>query len=550
MASKTVVMAFGRFSPPTNGHELLIQAVVDAARKNSADHIIFASRTQDPKKNPLSVTQKVAYLKHSFKGVNVIGASAQVRTFIEAAKSLSGKYDNLIMIAGSDRVPEYETLLNKYNGKDFSFKTVKVVSAGERDPDSDTASGMSATKMRQAAAENNFSKFRQGTPSGMSLAMARRMFDDVRAGMNINEGESIRNYFLQAELFNVGDVVVYEEAEHVVKVKGTNYVILENGTRAWLHDLAPTNKINEAMKTAQQDKIKAAKIIAMSLGVDDTDGVKDPTRLVNLAIKKAKSKPMTPEARMIVGRMLELATSMDIAYDHTLASSIVREDVAASDYSLDKDGRKHHKVIHVKGSKRKDTNDYREGEGKYTNESVDDPTTNPHETGKLTATHGIHTSEYARVRKIQLKMHESEDEVDVDEIINNLTHDDILDHAYDPTEWHEVNLDESEQVNEVLSRVERLKAKARMRRTEAKRERKRDIAIHKKSTSAVITKRARRLAVKMLEKRIAKKPLSDLSVSEKERVERRIAAMSGAIKRLAVKLAPQVRKFENERLAK
>lgn len=539
--AKTVVMAFGRFSPPTNGHELLVKAVVNTAKENKADHVIFASRTQDAKKNPLSVTQKVAYLKHSFKGVNIVGASESIRTFIEAAKYLSGKYDNLIMIAGSDRVPEYENLLNRYNGKDFSFKTVKVVSAGERDPDSDSASGMSATKMRQAAAENNFSKFRQGTPTSMSLAMARRMFDDVRAGMKINEGESIRYQFILDEVFSVGDVVLHGGEEHVVKVKGTNYVILENNQRVWLHDITATNKINEAMKTAHQDKLKAAKIIAMSLGVDDTDLVKDPTRLVNLAIKKAKSKPMVPGAKSIVTRMLDLAASMDIAYDKAAAETLMKEDVSAADYRLTKNGRKYHRVI-------------KDDDVERTTESVDDPTTDPHETGKLSSTIGKHSSEYARLRKIHMKIHEADDEheedIDEDDILNGVTHDDIIDHAYTPEEWHEVNLGESVEVNEVLSRAERLKAKIRMRRSEAKRERRREIAIHKKSSSAVIAKRARRLAVKMLEKKLAKKPLSDLSVAEKERIERRIANMSPVIARLSTKLAPQVRRFENERLSK
>jgi nicotinic acid mononucleotide adenylyltransferase len=510
--AKTVVMAFGRFSPPTNGHELLIRAVVNTAKEYKADHIIFASRTQDAKKNPLSITQKVAYLRHSFKGVNIVGASDQIRTFIEAAKSLSGKYDNLVMIAGSDRVPEYESLLSKYNGKDFTFKSVKVVSAGERDPDSDSASGMSATKMRQAAAENNFSKFRQGTPTAMSVAMARRMFNDVRAGMGINEGESIRYQFINDELFNVGDIVVYEGNEFAIKVKGTNYVILENGTRAWIDNLEQTNKVNEAMKTTQQDKLKAAKIIAMSLGVDVEDQ-KDPAKLVNLALRKAKSKAITPEAKKIIIRMLELATSMDIAYDHNLLK---------------------------------------------VSESVDDPTADPHEPGKLTATHGTHSSEYARQRKIHLKMHEDEhkdgedefDEDEADELVNSVTHDDITSHAYDSDEWHHVNLDESEQVNEVLSRIARMKVGIKMKRSEAKRERRREIAIHKRSTASVISKRARRLAVKMLEKRLAKKPLESLSVAEKERIERRIASMGPALKRMSMKLAPKIRQFENERLAK
>ena len=159
LPSKKVVFAFGRFQPPTTGHELLVNAVKKVASAQRADHVIFASRTYDKKNNPLSVDRKVYYLKRMFPHTNFVAANEEIRTFIEAAKALSKKYKNLIMIAGSDRVPEYKKILEKYNGDVFTFDTIEVVSAGERDPDADTASGMSGTKMREAAKKGDFASF-------------------------------------------------------------------------------------------------------------------------------------------------------------------------------------------------------------------------------------------------------------------------------------------------------------------------------------------------------------------------------------------------------
>jgi hypothetical protein len=109
------------------------------------------------------------------------------RTIIEVAKELTGKYDDLIVVVGSDRIPEFKTLLNKYNGKDFTFKTIEVVSAGERDPDAEGVSGMSGSKMRGFVTSNDFNSFKQGVPSKLSDSDAKALFDAVKRGMNLKE---------------------------------------------------------------------------------------------------------------------------------------------------------------------------------------------------------------------------------------------------------------------------------------------------------------------------------------------------------------------------
>ena len=179
----TVVFAFGRFQPPTIGHELLINAVKDTAANNGADYVIYASKTQDSKTNPLNITQKMHYLGMMFPGTRFVAADANVRTFMEAAKELNKKYKNLIMVAGSDRVQAFETTLNQYNGIDYNYDSIQVISAGERDPDSDSASGMSATKMREAAVAGDLKSFMSGLPGTMQAKSAEQLMADIQQGL-------------------------------------------------------------------------------------------------------------------------------------------------------------------------------------------------------------------------------------------------------------------------------------------------------------------------------------------------------------------------------
>ena len=550
----TIVLGWGRMNPPTNGHELLVKAVLKVAQKYSADHVIYLTRTQDPKKNPLTVDQKVFYARKAFPGVNIMGATDQIRTFIEAVKALTGKYENLIMVAGSDRVLEYKQILDKYNGKDFNFKTILVVSAGERDPDSDTASGMSATKMRQAAAENNFNKFKMGVPSGLSQQLAKRMFDDVRAGMGINEiFDETREKYINEEIFNIGDVVIHGGKELAIIHRGSNYVILEDKSRAWLKDIKPTTKVNEAIMVNQQEKLKAARIIAMALGYEDAADKTDPTLIVNTALRSIKNKPLTKEAKSILLRMLELAKKLEIKFDE----NIIKEDTAQADYKITKDGRKYHKIIRDKNSEEKEINEI----SSDTVKSID-----PEEHNLIHNDEKNPSSNYKKIRQIHLKVHESEDDEDdefdedeIEKLLQDVSDEDIIEHGYEDDEFHfidydsEEDLKEDEQfatgvINEVLSRVERLRAKARMMRTKAKRERAVKIALKKKSSGEVLAKRARRIAIKMIEKKLARKPLNTLSVAEKERIEARIQRMKPVIAKVAMKMLPRVRQVEKSRL--
>lgn len=183
----TAVIAFGRMNPITVGHEVLVNKVIAEAVKRKAFPGIYLSHTTDKKKNPLSYDQKISFAQKAF-GKAVRRSAA--RTIIEVLKELQPNFKNVVVVAGSDRVKEFDTLLNKYNGKEYKFNSIEVVSAGERDPDADDVSGMSASKMRQLAQEDNFIEFKKGLPKKLK-AEARPIFSAVRVGMGLQEEVSL-----------------------------------------------------------------------------------------------------------------------------------------------------------------------------------------------------------------------------------------------------------------------------------------------------------------------------------------------------------------------
>jgi hypothetical protein len=188
---RPVVMAFGRMNPPTTGHAKLVDKVHELAKKHGAHHQVILSGTHDAKKNPLDAETKVKHAKRFFPHTNIRAASKTEPTLLHHAARLNkAGHDHLIMVAGSDRVPEYHKLLHTYNGKPdkkgnipFSFKKISVVSAGHRDPDAEGAEGMSASKMRDHAKNNNFKEFHKGIPDHVSHEHAKELFHDVRKSM-------------------------------------------------------------------------------------------------------------------------------------------------------------------------------------------------------------------------------------------------------------------------------------------------------------------------------------------------------------------------------
>jgi len=192
--AKTAVFTFGRMNPPTAGHEKLIRKVLDVAHSKGADPFVYVSFTQDPSKNPLTNKQKIKYIRLGVpEAAKAIKEDPKVRTPHQAiTRLIELGYQHIIMVVGDDRVKQFRKEITPYvnhpdKKKSFEIDKFEVVSAGERDPDDEGVTGISGTKMREAAIHNKYSNFRQGVPSGLSDRFSREMFELVKKGMKIAE---------------------------------------------------------------------------------------------------------------------------------------------------------------------------------------------------------------------------------------------------------------------------------------------------------------------------------------------------------------------------
>ena len=182
----TLTIVFGRFNPPTTGHEKLLDQVAEFY--DDDDYVVVPSRSQDKKKNPLDVDMKVSAMKEMFpKHKEKILNDPDFRTIFDVlVKSHIDGYTNVRIVGGSDRVEEFERITGNYNGKLYDFEKIEVMSAGSRDPDGDGLEGMSASKQRELASENKFDDFLKGVPTAMNQKSARKLFDGLRKGMGMN----------------------------------------------------------------------------------------------------------------------------------------------------------------------------------------------------------------------------------------------------------------------------------------------------------------------------------------------------------------------------
>jgi len=262
---KLLYFTFGRMNPPTIGHEKLLDKLAANAR-SSFPYRVYLSQSQDNKKNPLQYAEKVKIARKMFpRHARAIMLNKKVKTIFDALTSIYNEgYSNIVMVAGSDRVNEFDILIKRYNGKKgkhgfYNFRKINVISAGQRDPDAEGSEGASATKQREAAKANDFTGFAQGLPKKVSNADAKRIFNSVRKGLGLKEEKEFKNHvqlkpvsdireaYVSGDLFQIGDQVVIKETSVVAEVVqlGTNYVLVEaNGMkfRKWLDDVEPLDE--------------------------------------------------------------------------------------------------------------------------------------------------------------------------------------------------------------------------------------------------------------------------------------------------------------------
>ena len=268
----TLTIAFGRFNPPTTGHEKLLNTV--ASSSDDGDYVIVPSRSQDKKKNPLDPDTKISVMRQMFPdhSEKIVNDPANRTIFDVLKKAHNDGYSNVRIIGGGDRVAEFEKLSGNYNGKLYQFDNIEVRSAGDRDPDSDSVEGMSASKQRKAAAENDFDNFLKGVPTAMNKKAAKELFDNVRKSMKIKEGwdlweiapkfdwKNLRENYVNKKVFNIGEKVENLNNGLVGRIirRGANYLICVTEDKimfkSWIKDVteALVNGTNQSGVPADQ----------------------------------------------------------------------------------------------------------------------------------------------------------------------------------------------------------------------------------------------------------------------------------------------------------
>jgi len=276
----TMTVAFGRFNPPTVGHEKLMNAAKAAAK--GGDYGIYPSRTQDDKKNPLSPDEKISFMRQLYPkhGERIIN-DGEMKTIFNVLKSANEKgYSSINIMVGADRQAEFEKLALKYNGELYDFEDINVVSAGDRDPDAEGIEGMSASKLRKAAAEDDFKTWLSGMPSKVDEKIAKNIFNSVKRkvaadkaaskvdtsakALRVNEGlwqiapkldwNGLRENFYLKKVFNIGDLVenLNTGLRGRIVRRGTNYLIsvTEDNMmfKSWIGD------VSEAYSEVKMDR--------------------------------------------------------------------------------------------------------------------------------------------------------------------------------------------------------------------------------------------------------------------------------------------------------
>jgi len=286
---KQLTVGFGRFNPPTIGHEKLMNSISKTAGKGG-EYKIYPSRSQDSTKNPLNPTDKVEYMRKAFPDhAKSIVDDDKTRTIFDVLKSAYGKgYSTVNVVVGSDRVKEFENLANKYNGQLYNFDKINVVSAGERSADAKGVEGMSASKLRKAAMDGDFKTFRSGISKALDDKSAKNLFNTVQKSMKKVKSEAwefapklafegLRENYIAKKIFRIGDMVENINYGLIGKITraGANYVIAVTEDnimfKSWLKDLNEYTEVH--MKSRMRDKIHPNTLVG-------TDGYRD--NLINM----------------------------------------------------------------------------------------------------------------------------------------------------------------------------------------------------------------------------------------------------------------------------
>ena len=258
--SEGVVIVFGRFNPPTVGHQKLLDAAANEAERSKFDLRIYPSRSVDPKKNPLQPGAKIEYMQKMFPDYeDTIKDDANAKTIFDVLVACSNNgYRAVTIVVGQDRLSEFQSLAQKYNGDLYDFEELNVISAGARDPDAEGIEGMSASKMRDAAAKDDFKAFAKGIPNIGNMDK-KNLYNIIQKSMGVKKTEiakedtwqyapkldpfGLRIAYLREDIFKVGSLVENVNTGLTGRItrRGANYVIVQTPEhmmfKSWLRDL-------------------------------------------------------------------------------------------------------------------------------------------------------------------------------------------------------------------------------------------------------------------------------------------------------------------------
>ena len=259
---ETLTVAFGRFNPPTVGHEKLLDATKRQAK--GGDYKIYPSRSEDPKKNPLSPDEKISYMRKMYPthDERIVNDEGMRSIFDVLKKANEDGYSNVNIMVGADRQSEFEKLATKYNGELYDFGEINVVSAGERDPDAEGVEGMSASKLRKAAVDGDFSAFKTGVPKALDDESAEKLFNTIRKKMGKEkvsetwqfapklDWKGLRENYIGGLIFKLGDLVENLNNGLIGKItrRGTNHLICVTEDnimfKSWIRDITEYTEVS------------------------------------------------------------------------------------------------------------------------------------------------------------------------------------------------------------------------------------------------------------------------------------------------------------------
>ena len=617
LPSKSVVVTYGRFNPPSTGHELIIKVVRKLAKQRKADHIVFVSTHQD-KKNPLEISKKIQYLELMFPNTRFIAAKED----LDCIGSLS-KYKNVVMVTSSDSANAYKKLLKR--GK---FETTEVIEAVNKDPDSDD-------KNLKAASKGNIQSLKSGLPTTVRELDAKRLMNDIRIGLGLDPikeqinlvKDDLREKYFRGEIFNEGDIVESEDKVYKIIKRGSNHLLLqtESGDKVskWIQDVQLTGRefmldekqLQEADATSATGQMAAVKK-AETQSKMAMLAAKQAKEVEDLKKKQAREadaeKAQVQESKFAIPKSLmslhdfrktmsmgvkgvdqkamddkETESDMDAS---THATSAPQHSItggqhmdAGKDESLRRMRAKYHlgeeteeqqdtraaqlkrfkqqaaeaklgtvAEANYKGLEKEDKPGEKKTEFKGSKNAV-----------KGETVEGWKDEEKPCSCKEEFGIEEEELIGLVESDLDSWTEDDMIE-LYDEEELAIIDEDTGEEIEavaeeveldapalmEVLSRMERIKAKARMRRSKAKRERREKVALRQLSTPQVANKRARRMAISAMKKRLLRgQNPQKVSVGQKERVERFIQQRRKIVDRLAARMVSRVKQVEKARMS-